>query len=142
METIRLNGRDMRNLLMGGAQGLRANMEEINDLNVFPVPDGDTGINMTKTLEGGLARLQAEELRTVYRDRTEAFVAKLENKLMQSYESSENSTERRMTATFMISGMSHVLGQWLLSDEGKRIDMSTIAAYMERMTRSMLPITT
>ena len=61
METIRLNGRDMRNLLMGGAQGLRANMEEINDLNVFPVPDGDTGINMTKTLEGGLARLQAED---------------------------------------------------------------------------------
>jgi len=85
---------------------------------------------------------QAEELRAVYRDRTEAFVAKLENKLMQSYESSEKSTERRMTATFMISGMSHVLGQWLLSDEGKRIDMSTIAAYMERMTRSMLPITT
>ncbi len=61
METIRLNGRDMRNLLMGGAQGLRANMEEINDLNVFPVPDGDTGINMTKTLEGGLARLQTED---------------------------------------------------------------------------------
>jgi len=36
-------------------------MEEINDLNVFPVPDGDTGVNMTKTLEGGLARLSDED---------------------------------------------------------------------------------
>ncbi|MBQ7378979.1 MAG: TetR/AcrR family transcriptional regulator [Clostridia bacterium] len=85
---------------------------------------------------------QSEELRTVYKGRMEAFVTKLEHKLMQAYDGSENSTERRMTATFMISGMVHVLGQWLLSDEGKRIDVSTIAAYMERMTRSMLPTTT
>ena len=61
METIRLNGADVRLLLLGGVQGLRVNMEEINDLNVFPVPDGDTGVNMTKTLEGGLVRLQAED---------------------------------------------------------------------------------
>lgn len=61
METIRLDGAAIRTLLMGGAQGLREHMEEINDLNVFPVPDGDTGINMTKTLEGGLARLCDED---------------------------------------------------------------------------------
>ena len=61
METIRLDGAAIRTLLMGGAQGLREHMEEINDLNVFPVPDGDTGINMTKTLEGGLARLSDED---------------------------------------------------------------------------------
>ena len=57
METIRIDGACMRMLLQGGVQGLRARIEEINDLNVFPVPDGDTGTNMTKTLEGGLARL-------------------------------------------------------------------------------------
>ncbi|MBQ7378978.1 MAG: DAK2 domain-containing protein [Clostridia bacterium] len=61
METIRLDGAMIRKLLAGGVQGLRTNMEEINDLNVFPVPDGDTGVNMTKTLEGGLARLQDED---------------------------------------------------------------------------------
>jgi len=61
METIRLDGAAIRTLLLGGVQGLRAHMEEINDLNVFPVPDGDTGVNMTKTLEGGLARLSDED---------------------------------------------------------------------------------
>ena len=57
METIRIDGAVMRTLLVGSVQGLRARIEEINELNVFPVPDGDTGTNMTKTLEGGLARL-------------------------------------------------------------------------------------
>lgn len=85
---------------------------------------------------------QAEELRMVYKDRMDAFVAKLENRLMKVYEGSDNSTERRMTATFVISGMTHVLGQWLLSEEGKRMDMSAIAAYMERLTRNLLPATT
>lgn len=85
---------------------------------------------------------QAEELRMVYKDRMDAFVAKLENRLMKVYEGTDSSTERRMTATFVISGMSHVLGQWLLSEEGKRMDMSAIAAYMERLTKNLLPATT
>ncbi|MBQ2256824.1 MAG: DAK2 domain-containing protein [Clostridia bacterium] len=57
METIRIDGGVIRTLLMGSVCGLRARIEEINDLNVCPGPDGDTGTNMTKTLEGGLARL-------------------------------------------------------------------------------------
>lgn len=57
METIRIDGSVIRTLLTGSVCGIRARIEEINDLNVFPVPDGDTGTNMTKTLEGGLARL-------------------------------------------------------------------------------------
>ena len=60
METIRIDGSVIRTLLTGSVCGLRARIEEINDLNVFPVPDGDTGTNMTKTLEGGLARLGEE----------------------------------------------------------------------------------
>lgn len=62
METIRIDGSVIRTLLMGSVCGLRARMDEINDLNVFPVPDGDTGTNMTKTLEGGLARLDEQGL--------------------------------------------------------------------------------
>ena len=36
-------------MLIGGAKRLEANKEYINELNVFPVPDGDTGTNMTMT---------------------------------------------------------------------------------------------
>ncbi len=60
METIRIDGSVIRTLLTGSVCGIRARIEEINDLNVFPVPDGDTGTNMTKTLEGGLARLNEQ----------------------------------------------------------------------------------
>ena len=82
----------------------------------------------------------AEELRTVYRDRKEAFVSKLEQKLMQACESGENA-ERRMAATFMISGTASVLGQWLFGEEGKRPDLAAVAAYIERMTGNLLPAT-
>lgn len=60
MDMYRIDGAAIRTMLLGGVQGLRSRIEEINDLNVFPVPDGDTGTNMTKTLEGGLARLGSE----------------------------------------------------------------------------------
>ncbi len=39
-----------RKLFLGGAAYLNANKETINELNVFPVPDGDTGTNMTMTI--------------------------------------------------------------------------------------------
>ena len=89
----------------------------------------------------GATEKYAEELRAVYRDRKDAFVAKLEQRLMQACESGESNTERRMAATFMISGTAHVLGQWLLGEEGKRPDISAVAAYIERMTRNLLPAT-
>ena len=81
----------------------------------------------------------AEELRAVYRDRKDTFVAKLEQRLLTACESGESNAERKMAATFMISGTAHVLGQWLLGEEGKRPDLSIVAAYIERMTRSLLP---
>lgn len=39
----------LQKMLIGGAARLEANKEYINELNVFPVPDGDTGTNMTMT---------------------------------------------------------------------------------------------
>lgn len=38
-----------------GYHNLKKNVDTINDLNVFPVPDGDTGTNMAHTFGGGLA---------------------------------------------------------------------------------------
>ena len=51
----KINGDDYKNLIISAAQSLENNKEEINDLNVFPVPDGDTGSNMSMTL-GNAAR--------------------------------------------------------------------------------------
>jgi hypothetical protein len=41
------------NLIRGGAASLAQRRQEINDLNVFPIPDGDTGDNMFMTIEAG-----------------------------------------------------------------------------------------
>ena len=44
-------------LLNGGLNYLSLHEEEVNDLNVFPIPDGDTGKNMKMTLSGGLSKV-------------------------------------------------------------------------------------
>ena len=44
-----------RQLVLSGAECLDANIDAINALNVFPVPDGDTGINMSLTLRAATA---------------------------------------------------------------------------------------
>ena len=43
----------MVHLLHGGVENLNRHVDEINDLNVFPIPDGDTGSNMLLTIQGG-----------------------------------------------------------------------------------------
>ena len=45
---------------MGGAN-LKANVKTVNELNVFPVPDGDTGTNMTMTLEQAAVAVECEQ---------------------------------------------------------------------------------
>ena len=52
-----LDGEMFANMVRGGAAQLRSNAEEVNNLNAFPGPDGDTGDNMRMTLEGGVAAL-------------------------------------------------------------------------------------
>ncbi len=54
-----LGGLLFAKMMRGGASELRANAEEVNRLNVFPVPDGDTGDNMSMTIESGVAALEA-----------------------------------------------------------------------------------
>ena len=41
------------NLIRGGAAALAAHRQTVNDLNVFPIPDGDTGDNMFMTIQAG-----------------------------------------------------------------------------------------
>ena len=54
----RLDADLLRRMFLAGANALSAKKEEINELNVFPVPDGDTGTNMTMTI---MAAAQAIE---------------------------------------------------------------------------------
>ncbi len=58
MNTMRLDGNTFARVLEGGAGNLCANSDEIDELNVFPVPDGDTGSNMTSTVNKGLSKIK------------------------------------------------------------------------------------
>jgi hypothetical protein len=46
-----IDGKQYKNLMNAGLTWLRTNQESVNALNVFPVPDGDTGTNMVLTLQ-------------------------------------------------------------------------------------------
>lgn len=50
MATTKIDATVLKNMFLAGAANLESKKEWINDLNVFPVPDGDTGTNMTLTI--------------------------------------------------------------------------------------------
>ncbi len=52
-----MNGALYANMIKSGAASLRENIKIVNDLNVFPIPDGDTGDNMFMTIDSGAATL-------------------------------------------------------------------------------------
>ncbi|WP_426447218.1 DAK2 domain-containing protein [Paenibacillus sp. S-38] len=53
-----MNGQDFIRMVEAGAYRLRTNVDRVNALNVFPVPDGDTGTNMNLTLTSGVEELR------------------------------------------------------------------------------------
>ena len=53
-----LTGETFAKMIRGAAINLQNQAQKINDLNVFPVPDGDTGDNMLSTLMGGVERVK------------------------------------------------------------------------------------
>jgi DAK2 domain fusion protein YloV len=57
----RLSAADLRQAVLRFRDALRAHQEELNRLNVYPVPDGDTGTNMALTLESVSAELKTAE---------------------------------------------------------------------------------
>ena len=48
-----LTGAVFANMIHNGAAAIELHKNEINELNVFPVPDGDTGTNMSLTMNNG-----------------------------------------------------------------------------------------
>ena len=58
MSNNTIDARLLRQMFLAGAKNLELNKEWINDLNVFPVPDGDTGTNMTLTILSAVKEVQ------------------------------------------------------------------------------------
>ncbi len=59
MSVNHIDAEMMKKMFLSGAYNLEANKEWINELNVFPVPDGDTGTNMTLTAFSAVSELKA-----------------------------------------------------------------------------------
>ena len=58
MSTSSIDSRMVARMFLAGAKNLEAKKEWINQLNVFPVPDGDTGTNMTMTIMAAAKEVQ------------------------------------------------------------------------------------
>ena len=61
----KIDGELFSKIVENGARNLQINLKTVNDLNVFPVPDGDTGDNMYMTMQGGLNGLKSVEENSV-----------------------------------------------------------------------------
>lgn len=61
MGISRIDAQMLKKMFLAGAARLESNKEIINDLNVFPVPDGDTGTNMTLTILSAVKAVNAIE---------------------------------------------------------------------------------
>ncbi len=56
-----INGADLRRLIISAAASIEINKQALNELNVFPVPDGDTGTNMSMTINAAASDLRKTE---------------------------------------------------------------------------------
>ncbi|MEE2769037.1 MAG: DAK2 domain-containing protein [Actinomycetota bacterium] len=62
MATTSLDAAGLRGVMASFRDALRSHREALNSLNVYPVPDGDTGSNMTATLESVMTELDGVDL--------------------------------------------------------------------------------
>lgn len=56
-----INGETLKQAIISGANNIQISKARINDLNIFPVPDGDTGTNMSMTIVAASVALQNSE---------------------------------------------------------------------------------
>jgi len=60
-----INGADFRRMVLSAAASVEIHKQKLNDLNVFPVPDGDTGTNMAMTIGAAAKELKRSQETTV-----------------------------------------------------------------------------
>ncbi len=56
-----INGADLRRMIISAAASIEIHKQALNELNVFPVPDGDTGTNMSMTINSAASDLRSSE---------------------------------------------------------------------------------
>lgn len=65
MSANKIDAALLARMFLAGAKNLELKKEWINELNVFPVPDGDTGTNMTMTIMSAVKEVQELDKITV-----------------------------------------------------------------------------
>ena len=65
MSELRIDAQMFRDMVVSAANYLEKNKQNLNDLNVFPVPDGDTGTNMMMTLVSAAKEVNACQAQNV-----------------------------------------------------------------------------
>ena len=73
-----VDGQLLKHALLGSLAWLTPNQEELNRLNVFPVPDGDTGTNMLLTLQSAVEDIRESQASEVSK------ITKIAARLQQS----------------------------------------------------------
>lgn len=66
MQHKTIDGELFKQLVINGAANLSVNYKEVDALNVFPVPDGDTGTNMRMTIEAGANEIKQLDSKSIY----------------------------------------------------------------------------
>lgn len=66
MNIMKIDGQLFKSLVLKGAENLKINYQYIDSLNVFPVPDGDTGTNMRMTIEGGVSEIASSDEKDIF----------------------------------------------------------------------------
>ena len=61
MEHLKIDGQSFYNMVINACNKLEEQKEYVNSLNVFPVPDGDTGTNMSMTFRAAVSEIKEYE---------------------------------------------------------------------------------
>ena len=69
-----INGADLRRMIISAAAAIENHKQALNELNVFPVPDGDTGTNMSMTITA--AAQESMECTNAYCNNAQVIVTK------------------------------------------------------------------
>ena len=58
VQQVEIDGQDFKRAMEGAKSHIERHIDELNELNVFPVPDGDTGINMFMTMRSAVRAVE------------------------------------------------------------------------------------
>ncbi len=148
-----IQGNQLRDMFISGAHNIANHKEEINALNVFPVPDGDTGTNMSMTIAsaekemalhsdksaGEIASLAASALLKGARGNSGVILSLLFRGFAKGLEGCENATARDIAAGFT-KGVEAAYKAVMKPTEGTILTVARVAA--EETAKFVTPDTT